>query len=101
MYCKQPQAVFTLCHWPPGAPEDQSCVGTSIRSSDPLVKVSTGPNIQPEGAAFQGRPTGHTTLSAAKNRRKSETSIPSLPDARGRFARRLAAPPASGPADLG
>eukprot|EP00969_Alexandrium_andersonii_P349343 15430807-Alexandrium_andersonii.AAC.1 len=34
-----------------------------------LVKVSSGPKIQPEGAEVPARPTGQTALSAAPNRR--------------------------------
>ena len=37
--------------------------------------MGSGPKIQPEGAAVPARPTGQTALSAAPNRRKSETPI--------------------------
>eukprot|EP00969_Alexandrium_andersonii_P356046 15445735-Alexandrium_andersonii.AAC.1 len=40
--------------------------------------MSSGPKIQPEGVAVPTCPTGQTDLSAAPNRRKSETPIPQV-----------------------
>eukprot|EP00969_Alexandrium_andersonii_P071848 3171294-Alexandrium_andersonii.AAC.1 len=53
-----------------------SQVGTPSRSHCPLVRVSLGPKIQPQGAAVPARPTGQTVHSAASYQRKSETPIP-------------------------
>eukprot|EP00969_Alexandrium_andersonii_P090507 3995658-Alexandrium_andersonii.AAC.1 len=56
----------------------------------PLVKVSLGPQIQPEGAAAQARPRGQTALSAIQNRRKSENPDPHCQEQEApREARRL------------
>eukprot|EP00969_Alexandrium_andersonii_P217630 9613511-Alexandrium_andersonii.AAC.1 len=38
--------------------------------------MSSGPNIQPEGAAAPACPTGQTALSAAPNRQKPKTPMP-------------------------
>eukprot|EP00969_Alexandrium_andersonii_P175853 7775529-Alexandrium_andersonii.AAC.1 len=61
---------------------------------NPLVKVSSGPQTQPEGAAVQEGPTGQTSLSSARNRRKSEPPASAGPGAGGAALR--AAPPALG-----
>eukprot|EP00969_Alexandrium_andersonii_P010123 441630-Alexandrium_andersonii.AAC.1 len=65
----------------------------------PLVEVSGGPKIQPEGAAVQARPTGKTALPSARNRRMSETPQPHCQAQEA--PARSAAPPASGPAEGG
>eukprot|EP00969_Alexandrium_andersonii_P006102 265138-Alexandrium_andersonii.AAC.1 len=44
-----------------------------MRSLNPLVRASSGPKLEPEEAADPARPTGVPALSAAWNRRKSET----------------------------
>eukprot|EP00969_Alexandrium_andersonii_P225192 9945915-Alexandrium_andersonii.AAC.1 len=43
-------------------------VGAPGRSLGCQIKASSGPNIQPEGAAVPERPTGQTPPSAAPNR---------------------------------
>eukprot|EP00969_Alexandrium_andersonii_P188762 8341507-Alexandrium_andersonii.AAC.1 len=59
-----------------------------MRSPSPLVKVSSGPEVQPEGAAIPVRLTGQRALSAARNRRKSEEPPSSRPDAGGAARKR-------------
>eukprot|EP00969_Alexandrium_andersonii_P069450 3063992-Alexandrium_andersonii.AAC.1 len=58
-----------------------------------VVKVSSRPKIQPEGAAVQASPTGQSALSVARNSRKSETHSTG-PSAEGALLR--TAPPAPG-----
>eukprot|EP00969_Alexandrium_andersonii_P173881 7686549-Alexandrium_andersonii.AAC.1 len=52
--------------------------------------MSSGPKVQPDGAAVPARPVGRMALFVARNRQKSETPIPQvqMQDAP-RFARRL------------
>eukprot|EP00969_Alexandrium_andersonii_P041175 1805134-Alexandrium_andersonii.AAC.1 len=53
------------------------------------IKASSGPQLQPQGAAVP-RPTGQPALSAAPNRRKSETPLSRTARRRRRRAKRVA-----------
>eukprot|EP00969_Alexandrium_andersonii_P242373 10704534-Alexandrium_andersonii.AAC.1 len=50
-------------------PRECACLNSWVRTRSRLVNVSSGPKIQPEGAAVPPRPMGQTALSAARNRR--------------------------------